>query len=107
MPSTRHSIEPTICCTLATASLVGYAIRLLHQYGMRDGDFFGAAIKTYPYFLFTPILALAAIYAGRLRSRYGLWGATIIAMFVLVPHSEHFISYWWRCLLPTIWEPLH
>ncbi|MBN8624166.1 MAG: hypothetical protein J0M17_01625, partial [Planctomycetes bacterium] len=77
MPSTRHSIEPTICCTLATASLVSYAGHLSHQYGMRDGDFFGAAIQTYPYFLLTPILALSGIYTGGIRSRYGLWATTV------------------------------
>lgn len=67
---------------------------------MRDGDFFGALVDAYPYFLLTPLFSVAAIYAGTSRPYLRAWAGVVIVLFLLLPDTRFFTRYWFTHLNP-------
>ncbi len=98
MDRKRHWVEPLICCTGATVSL--FAFYANEPFSMRDGFFFGALVDDYPYFLLTPVLAIAGIYAGWSRPRFRIWAIAILMLYLLLPETYRFAGYWFTHLNP-------
>jgi hypothetical protein len=67
---------------------------------MRDGFFFGALVDAYPYFLATPLLAIAGIYSAKTHPHYRIWAVIVMAIFFALPQTHHFASYWFFHLSP-------
>jgi hypothetical protein len=90
---------------LATASLLGCLAN--NPYNVRDGLFFADAVKAYPFFVFMFVSLAAGVYAGGLRSRYGLWALAVVGVYIVECDGLRYVEYWYRCILPTVWEPLY
>jgi len=104
MDRPRRRIEPLLCCTAATVSLLAFIA--LDPFSMYDGFFFGALVEAYPFFLLTPLFALAGIYAGKHRVRFRLWATAVLVIFLLLPETWKFAGYWLTHLYPVYRQAL-